>query len=336
MSSSCKLLFPKQQCSRSNPLQCSSQLSNYVSLAQQEGVVSLDVQAQLSSAKREMATPAQPPDLEPYLHELSGALFAVVGTLAGYICQVYWENGSDFGLYKTIGLSLALAVIVYVVLSVPQILRKAFANKLYTALAVFVGFLLFACLSRLYRSLSTVIDPTTSTTPVSGKVELTQQITSVEESISELPVPLIDGGRDGVRMIHQEQLEEGSRSQTVEQNTGVDSISTNKATPALSTFNGDCTKHSKQLISQTSLTSPEKHRIEGQVDMFKRTILLKGKPTQLALFDEYSGEYEGDAIDIMNRKHNKGATSSISAKDALEKALTKMCETLVTEGLHQS
>ena len=93
-------------------------------------------------------------------------------------------------------------------------------------------------------------------------------------------------------------------------------------------------KHSKYLLSGDILTKPKKYHVKGQVEMFKRTIYLTGKQSNLVLLGVPS-EYEGNALDMMNiRHHNAEVYHHLSAKDAVEKSLIKMCETLRREGFH--
>lgn len=66
--------------------------------------------------------------------------------------------------------------------------------------------------------------------------------------------------------------------------------------------------------------------------MFGRTIHLTGKPSY-PVFSGKPSEYEGDALDIMDRHNNAGALSLLSVEDAIEKALVGTCENIRRKGL---
>ena len=95
-------------------------------------------------------------------------------------------------------------------------------------------------------------------------------------------------------------------------------------------FDGNCQNYAKEILARAILTSP--HKVKGQVDTFQRSIFLAGQPIGLLLIRKL--EYRAQAMYIMwGRVRHTDAVSHFSAEDAVEKALTKMCEIFQTEGL---
>lgn len=141
--------------------------------------------------------------------------------------------------------------------------------------------------------------------------------------------PLTKHDRHSAEPSEQQNLKSPKLEQTPEvvQVSSSPSPTPNEAATDTLKFDGDCAKYSRQLLSQAALNTQETNRVKGQVEMFKQTIHLTAKPS----FADPSN-YEASALDVMNRRHNGGAESRVSAEDAVEKALVEVCENLRRDG----
>ena len=276
--------------------------------------------------------------LENYEQEFIGpfieAFIGLILAFVGYYCHQHWERLPEVGLFESVALAISLAFICIVLLYLPQILYRIFSNKLYASLMIVFLFLAFFVLSRPAWNLFVYLNGTSIT--VSSDSEESMKIEKILEQIAKF---------DEVEVKHnKEQTPEGVSSPVMHdpsssdppiQRTHIPLSNADESADSenkVEYFDGDCMKHSKYLLSG-ALTNPKKYHVKGQVEMFKRTIYLTGKPSNLVLLGVPS-EYEGNALDMMNRHHNAEAYSQLSVKDAVEKSLIKMCETLRREGFH--
>ncbi len=246
---------------------------------------------------------------ETYEQVFLGLLISMILGIPIYLCTQYWENLSEVRVYGTVGVAVCLCVTVFF------LLYKVFSYKGYVLVLIFMLFL-------------TVLSGLTWKTFVPLNSMNTTSGTEDEKLMKEIIEPLKQEEVQPFDQHLEEPLKQWSKLPLPKLEQTQSSLSKpNEPTTDTLKFDGDCVKYSRQLLSQAVLKTPKKHQIKGQVVMFKRTIHLTGRPS----FGDAS-KYEGDALDVMNRRHNAGAESYVSVEDAVKKALIKVCENLRREG----
>ena len=241
--------------------------------------------------------------LEPFASAILGGV--------GYFGSVYLEKFSEVGLYETVGLAVCLSLAAVLLLNLPQILHRAISYKFYVPIVIFVVVLLF----RLTWNRFSPHDNTTQKDNTDSTVEVQadpQKLVFTELENTQ-PVDLLNPQQGSKQSL--------SESLHAARSDGHESSSIK--------FDNDCKKHSQRLLSEASLTSPTKYSIQGQVEVFGRTVHLTGESSVPMIADDYKPlEFKASAMDILNRQHNTGATSKLNVQDAVEKALIEMCKNL--------
>ena len=270
-----------------------------------------------SSKKATTANPANPTPgpvrLEDYQVEFVGPFLSLLLAGVSYYIWQHFERLDEVGWFESLLVGAGLAVICIILLYLPQILYKAFKNKFYTSVAIILLFPSLFVLSKSawrtfeYFNTTNIIsdDVVKNTAPLSAIVSdaLEKTIKIALQSDFVLPTPL-----------HEE-------TKSI--------FNSEESNPP--TFDGNCQKYSKEILSRASLTSPQEHQVKGQVEIFRRTIYLTGKPVGLVLIGKPK-EYEAQAMYIMGGRHrHTDAVSHSSAEDAVWKALTTMCENFQKE-----
>lgn len=249
------------------------------------------------------------------------SLILGVGT---YFCKHYAEKFPEVALYETVAVAACLAGVFVLLLYVPVFLFRIFTYKRSAIIAFLVIILALAVL--VVPATQFIWRYTANGTHPMENGSLTNstdsdEITKTEPTEEVLYIPT---------QHPKQQAQPSSTHYQAERNHKQTSQSSDVVNPV--EFDGDCLRFSQQLLSQPDvLHYPQKYHIHSQVEMFEQPVLVKGKPS----FPVFAGdpyEFEGDALDLYSRHHNAGAQSSVSVEDAVEKALTQLCETLRREG----
>ena len=289
-------------------------------------------QPHTATSTSSIQTPILP--FENFQEALVGSLSSAVMGVAAYVFYQYWEKLPQVELYETIAVAVSISGTCLLLLYLRVLLYNALTNKGWTTIAVLSISLTIGVLGVpiwRYFALGTP-PPNVSTNNITTDdiIRQTESFQIVEEQSPQQ----IERPFQGVVELSTQQPEQLAQPSM---NSGGSSSNNQNDGDASTEFDGDCRKYSKLLLSQPNvLHYPRKHYIDCQVEMFDRPILLKGKPTFASSFSEVPSEFDADALDIYDRHHNDGAQSYVSVYDAVESALTRICENLRRAGLGQT
>lgn len=256
------------------------------------------------------------------IEALVGAFAASIIAFAGYFSWEYWEKFPLVGAYETAGLILCLIICVMILFNLLSIVESAITYKHYLPIIIFV-FLSLVFLGGLVWNHFTAVPQskdTSTKTSEPGHSGSTAQNDEVETQQSPTFKPITEQPAGSENTKQQEQTESNAVDLYSEDTDQI-------------MFENDCVSYSQKLLDRTSIISPREHHIQGQVDMFGVTIHFSGKPS-FPMVEPL--EYKADAIDVMDRHHNAGARSDVSVREAVNKALIKVCENLRRGGLNKS
>ena len=272
------------------------------------------------------------------------ALFSIILgiTIITYIYNQYWRNfkAHEVKFHETSSFMIGLAVLCPTILCVCRVLYRAYSkNAPILVLTVSLGLILCLITGLLWKSF-TIVSKTSNNDSerVPNVVEHLDRFANTHADLN-LEKPIMQEMKHVVQeersantqanleqekplkqkakyAVKEEQLAMPEQTPPVEE----------KPSKGISSFNHkipDCKTYSKQLLSETTLIAPEKYPdgLKGQVDMFNKVIHLTGS-------SEPGSGYTASALYIMDRHLITGGNSYTSVKDAMEKALIKMCENL--------
>ncbi|XP_062510425.1 uncharacterized protein LOC134186467 [Corticium candelabrum] len=252
---------------------------------------------------------------EDYEKVFIGPLVTLILGFATYVCKNYWNKFPDVEFYETVVVAACLAGIFVTLLFLPVIVYNLFTSKRSAIIVLLLCLLVFIVVV----------------------VPITQLLWGYFSNGNQAELPTVSDEVVTVDDRSSSNMEKNKNNLTGQEESH-ERVSHQETSDVLNSnvqFNGDCLKYSQQLLSQPNvLRYPRKYHIHTQVEMLQRTVLLKGKPTFLVFSDDSDppSQFEGDALDLYNRKNNAGAQSFVSVYDAVEKALTLLCNNLLEQG----
>ena len=264
--------------------------------------------------------------LEDFQVEYVGPLIGLILSVVIYYCCNHLERLPEVGLLESLVVSIVVALLVIAMLYLHTILYKTFTNKFYASVVIILMFPTIFVLSKPAWKIFVYFNGTTP-----SNAEGSSSITTPVDELSRLIQQ--DGSYKSEHLVskHIQGMEKSSSSSEESLKTRTSDLLSSNEEPY---FEGDCIKYSKLLLATAILTVPKQYHVKGQVEMFKITVYLTGKPSVLALTRKPK-EYLGTAMDVMgDRHHNTEAHSRESAEDAIEKALIKICEIFKTKGFY--
>ncbi len=240
----------------------------------------------------------------------------VVIGVAGYIFEEYWNKLDEVGVYETVVLSVCVSLAVALFLYLQQILDVAIKYKHYVPFLVFI-----VCLGIFFVRLSwNQYTHSKNITNNSQNVYGTPTQTSKPAIVFKpSPSPSVPSEESNLHK------EEEIIVQTIDSELNQDK---QKQSPS-DVSKDDCEKYSKFLFSQAKITVSKKYKLEGYLEVFGRSVNFIGKPTIPVISEDFvPPAFKGEMMDVMNRRHNTEATSTLNVQDAVEKALIKLCDKL--------
>jgi len=261
--------------------------------------------------------------LETYVEPYIGPLLEILlKGLTHYFWELFDRQG-EVGWIKSLLTATIIVVLVAVAIYLSNIISTALKNKFYALIVFILLVLTFVVLKK----------------PAWKTLEYFNN-TNIDNEDVETSLPKGNFISDSLK---KSEVKDSLQSATHFEQEGINLVlqtpypmhkePDNSDEPDPPIFDGNCWKYSKEILTQTELTSPKKYQVKGQVDIFQRTIYLTGKPSGLVLVGTPE-EYEAQALYIMGGRHrHTDAMSRLSAEDAMEKALVKMCENFQREGL---